>query len=168
VTVVIVSLVVLVAVGLVSVVLLSAGPSPEPLASDQPGATPRSAAALPSVAGIVTRVVDGDTVEVDGLTVRLIGIDTPERDECGFTEASVALQRLVLGQQVRVTAVPGREDRDRYGRLLRYVDAQGLDAGLNLIRQGLAVARYDGRDGYERHPRQAVYVRADARSPDFC
>ena len=54
---------------------------------------------------------------------------------------------------------------DRYGRSLRYVDVDGVDAGLRLITQGYAVARYDSRDGYGRHAREAAYVRADARSP---
>jgi endonuclease YncB( thermonuclease family) len=48
-------------------------------------------------------------------------------------------------------------DRDGYGRLPRYVHDSGRDTGLGLIRRGLAKARYDGRDGYDRHPRQAKY-----------
>jgi hypothetical protein len=42
----------------------------------------------------------------------------------------------------------------------------GVDAGLNLIRSGLAVARYDSRDGYGFHPRQPQYVAADRRTPN--
>jgi hypothetical protein len=53
------------------------------------------------------------------------------------------------------------EDRDGYGRLLRYVDTDGLDAGLQLIREGLAIARYDSRDGYGFHPRERAYLAAD-------
>jgi endonuclease YncB( thermonuclease family) len=41
------------------------------------------------------------------------------------------------------------ENKDRYGRLLRYVrNPSGRDLGTVLIRRGLAVARYDARDGY--------------------
>ena len=55
---------------------------------------------------------------------------------------------------------------DGYGRLLRYVDsAGGVDAGLQMINQGWAIARYDSRDGYGRHAREASYVAADAVSP---
>jgi hypothetical protein len=66
-----------------------------------------------------------------------------------------------------VTLTPGaRDDVDRYGRLLRYVDtAGGVDAGLHMINQGWAIARYDSRDGYGRHPREASYIAADAASP---
>ena len=120
----------------------------------------------------VTRIIDGDTLEVvvtDGAieTVRIIGIDTPERGECGFSEASDGLARLVLGHEV--TLSPGaQDDRDRYGRILRYVDILGVDAGLELIRGGFAIARYDSRDGYGRHPREDLYVSADAASLPIC
>jgi endonuclease YncB( thermonuclease family) len=112
----------------------------------------------------VSHVVDGDTLDLaDGRRVRLVGIDTPEVGECGYAEASAALARLVLGR--RVTLGMSDEDHDRYGRLLRYVDVAGVDAGLQLVRRGLAVARYDSRDGYGFHPREPRYVRADRQSP---
>ena len=114
----------------------------------------------------VARVVDGDTLELgNGEKVRLVGIDTPEVGECGYQEASDALSRMVLGRQVRLTV--SDENRDRYGRLLRYVDVGSVDAGLRLIKRGLAVARYDSRDGYGFHPREPVYVAADKASKDF-
>jgi endonuclease YncB( thermonuclease family) len=117
----------------------------------------------------VVHVVDGDTVHLDnGETVRLAGIDTPEVGECGFDAATVALTRLALGRRASLGA--SDEDRDQYGRLLRYLDVQRdghrVDAGLALIRRGLAVARYDSRDGYGRHPREDRYVAADAATPD--
>ena len=115
---------------------------------------------------LVTRVVDGDTIELaNGEHVRLRGINTPEVGQCGFEEASAAMRRLVEGERVVLTRAG--DDRDRYGRLLRYVDVGGTDAGLRLIERGLAVARYDSRDGYGAHPREAAYVRADRRSPAF-
>jgi integrase len=57
------------------------------------------------------------------------------------------LKALVLNKQVAIT--PGaRDDKDRYGRLLRHVETAKYDAGRVLINEGLAVARYDSRDGY--------------------
>ena len=68
---------------------------------------------------------------------------------------------MVLG------ASPSKDDRDQYGRLLRYVDrTDGLDAGREQIATGVAKARYDSRDGYGAHPRQADYVALDAAAPD--
>jgi endonuclease YncB( thermonuclease family) len=120
----------------------------------------------------VVHVVDGDTVDVragDGRQerVRVIGIDTPERGECGFAEASAAMASLVQGQPVDLVA-GARDDRDRYGRILRYLDVGGVDAGLALIEQGYAIARYDSRDGYGRHPREDAYVAADRATEHRC
>ena len=116
----------------------------------------------------VTKVVDGDTIWVarDGISrkVRLIGIDTPESGQCGFTESTRNLRGIIGGQRVRLTA-GAQDDIDQYGRLLRYVDVNGVDAGLRQIKKGQAVARYDSRDGYGTHARETAYVSADAASP---
>ena len=42
-----------------------------------------------------------------------------------------------------------------------------VDAGLSLIEDGWAIARYDSRDGYGAHPRQEQYVAADLATPDL-
>lgn len=126
---------------------------------------------------VISRVIDGDTVETaDGETVRLAGIDTPERGECGYKEAKSELERLVLDQPV--TLIPaGDDDRDKYDRLIRYVEfdkakVDGVvftdDAGFILIEKGLAKARYDSRDGYGEHQREDIYVFTDAAVPDKC
>lgn len=93
--------------------------------------------------GTVTAVADGDTVTVrmpgyEG-PVRLIGIDTPEIDHpgkpgaCFGEEAAAATRAWVLGRSVRV--VPGREQFDRYGRLLaRLTPVDGPVAGRDLAR----------------------------------
>lgn len=119
----------------------------------------------------VSSVVDGDTIDVarNGTyeRVRVIGIDTPERGVCGYSEAGNTLRAMVLARDVMLS--PGAvDDRDRYGRILRYVDVDGADAGLALLEQGLAIARYDSRDGYGRHPREDTYVAADNAMPDMC
>ena len=71
----------------------------------------------------VERVVDGDTVELSGIgKARLIGIDTPEvygGVECFGREASAYAKRQLDGERVRYTV--GREERDRYGRVLVYL-----------------------------------------------
>ncbi len=117
---------------------------------------------------MVSKIVDGDTVDVTkgGTTnrIRVIGIDTPEIGQCGYLEATANMKTLLAGKHVNV--VPGaRDDLDRYGRYLRYLDVDGTDAGLRQIQAGLAVARYDSRDGYGAHPRETSYVAADAASP---
>jgi hypothetical protein len=57
-------------------------------------------------------------------------------------------------------------DRDTYGPLLRYVDVVGgTNVGLDLIQDGLAVARYDSRGGCGAHPRLAPYVAGEPAHP---
>jgi endonuclease YncB( thermonuclease family) len=134
--------------------------SPEQAASPKPKKKP----ARPTY--LVTRVIDGDTIELrNGEAVRFVGIDTPERGECGYAEATANMERLVLGKRVRLTM--SDEDRDKYDRLLRYVDVGRKDAGLNQINRGFAIARYDSRDGYGYHPRENKYIAADKATPDF-
>jgi endonuclease YncB( thermonuclease family) len=121
-----------------------------------------------SIEVVVTGVVDGDTVVVSpGGQVRVIGIDTPERGRRCYSEATEALKKLVLNKRVQITT--GKtENRDRHGRLLRYVDVDGFDAGRSMIELGFAVARYDSRDGYGLHPRETEYVALDLTTPAAC
>jgi endonuclease YncB( thermonuclease family) len=120
----------------------------------------------PAVLVTVVDVIDGDTIEIHtGERVRLIGIDSPEQNECGSGEATANLEARVLGRQVELQPAPGRPNTDGT-RLLRYVVADGIDAGLDQINKGLAVARYDSRDGFGAHPNEASYIAADNASPN--
>jgi micrococcal nuclease len=70
----------------------------------------------------VEKVIDGDTILLtDGEEVRYIGIDTPEiyENDCFATEAARANSDLVSGKSV--TLVKDTSEKDKYGRLLRYV-----------------------------------------------
>ena len=117
---------------------------------------------------VVTRVVDGDTVEIaSGEHVRLIGIDTPEVGACGYGAATAKLRRMVEGRTVILVNPDSVQDVDAYGRLLRYVDVGGEDVGLAQIRAG-ARARYDSRDGYDPHPREDRYHRAEIDRYPIC
>jgi len=68
----------------------------------------------------VTRVIDGDTIEVEGgQKVRYIGINTPETGQALADEATNKNKELVEGKQVKL--VKDVSETDKYGRLLRYV-----------------------------------------------
>ena len=80
---------------------------------------------------LVTRVVDGDTIVamINGKQekIRLIGVNTPETVdprrpvECFGKEASIFTKSLLKDASVRLEADPSQTDRDKYGRLLRYI-----------------------------------------------
>ena len=116
--------------------------------------------------GVVTHVVDGDTLDVADTRVRVVGIDTPERGQCGFNEAKNRVSQLVAGKQVSVIDVG--QGTDRYGRALGYIQIGSVDVGRTLIAEGLAIARYDSRDGYPAHPREADYRALDAQQVSIC
>ena len=86
----------------------------------------------------VTRVVDGDTIEIDGgRHVRYIGINTPETTDCFGNIATEKNTSLVNGKTVRL--VSDVADKDTYGRLLRYVYVGNEFINDELVRQGFAV-----------------------------
>jgi len=128
------------------------------------GACSSNSAEQQSSQAEVIRVIDGDTVVITGdERVRLIGIDTPENGQCGFSEAKQALEKLLASGSA--TFYSGTtSDKDKYDRLLRYIEVEGIDVGLNLISNGFAIARYDSRDGYGPHDRESEYITADKNS----
>jgi len=121
----------------------------------------------------LVKIVDGDTFDVVDETgvvqrVRPVGIDTPERGRCGATEATKRLEEELTGQEISLV-IAGTADKDQYGRLLRYVEVEGRDIGLELIKGGFAVAAYDSRSGkYPKHFREDEYIATDEASPNLC
>lgn len=93
--------------------------------------------------GIVSRVVDGDTIEVSinniAYKVRYIGMDTPEMDEEFGAIASAQNSDLVLGKNV--VMVKDANETDRYDRLLRFVLVGNTFINHELIKQGYAQAK---------------------------
>jgi endonuclease YncB( thermonuclease family) len=142
----------------------STGAPPAPTPTPTPTPTPPPSPARPADeplpeaptrrAARITSVVDGDTVKVRlrsgrRLTVRLIGIDTPETKrpgvavECGGRAASTHMRRIAFkrgrGRAVTLVSDPSQDAKDRYGRTLAYVDARGSgDLGRRMLRAGWA------------------------------
>lgn len=115
--------------------------------------TPGEVEAIPLTASIpeppageelasVTRIVDGDTIEVSmndvTYRVRYIGINTPEVGQPCADEATAFNTSLVSDQVVRM--VKDVSETDRFGRLLRYVYVGDLFVNAELVAQGYAQA----------------------------
>lgn len=136
-------------------------------------------AAAGEVRGRVSWVYDGDTVKVEGVgKVRLIGIDTPEREASGrdktFRRAGIAPEQLRTGAKRAtdylignakgkiVTLTFDRIKTDRHGRTLAYLTLpDGRMLNRELLREGFASVyrRFDfrWRDDF-------IQVEADAQS----
>jgi len=114
----------------------------------------------------VVSVADGDTITVDIAgtreRIRFIGTDAPEVNgttECFGTEAAHYAEDILTGTSVGLVPDPTQDDRDRYGRLLRYVILpDGTDFDAQLIAQGYA-HEYTYDKPYQR---QSAYRAAES------
>ncbi len=91
----------------------------------------------------VDKVIDGDTIVLEGgEIVRYIGIDSPEtgqsNDDCFAQEAFDANKELVEGKEVKLKK--DVSERDKYGRLLRYVWVDDIFVNQYLIKEGYALS----------------------------
>jgi micrococcal nuclease len=93
----------------------------------------------PADTTMVVRVIDGDTIVIEGgYHVRYIGVDSPETDEYYYTDATQMNRKLVEGKQVRLES--DISDKDKYGRLLRYIFVDDVFVNAEMVRQGCAWA----------------------------
>lgn len=104
-----------------------------------------------TITGTVSRVIDGDTfhllpessipqnvkVHKDGtVSVRLRGIDAPEKRQPYGEEAKESLESIIGGKVVKVEV----KDIDRYGRIAGYVFLDGINVNLLQVKHGYAWA----------------------------
>lgn len=91
---------------------------------------------------VAPRVIDGDTLEAQGVRYRVVGVDAPEigRAKCPLEKAAglsaKAHAERMIGRAKRVVATD--EGRDRYGRTLAHVRVDGVDLGDALVASGHA------------------------------
>jgi len=132
---------------------------------------------IPSNMYRVTRVIDGDTIEVATDTgvkrVRYIGVDTPETVhpskpiECFGKEASNKNKELVEGKWVRLER--DISDTDRYGRWLRYVYVDDEFVNQLLVAEGYAtVVTYPPDVKHAEQFRVAERAAREARTVGKC
>lgn len=94
---------------------------------------------------VITKVIDGDTVIVEGgFHVRLLGIDADEKNYPCYNAAKNRLEELILDKQVKLEK--DITDIDQYGRCLRTIFVGGNNVDVQLVQEGLAVARFYAPD----------------------
>lgn len=100
----------------------------------------------------VISVFDGDSMLVETADgdreVRMAGVNAPESGECFATEAEQRLVELT-GDEVTLVTVPGENDEDQFGRLLRDVWAGGAWLNRVAVAEGTAMVLHTGRVGQE-------------------
>lgn len=94
-------------------------------------------------------VIDGDTLFHDGKRIRILGIDAPELDQKGGTDAKNHLIRLVGSGMLRVEP----QGTDKYGRILARIMAGQIDLGRAMVAAGYALAQDRAYKGAERGAR---------------
>ncbi|MFH1588547.1 MAG: thermonuclease family protein [Candidatus Diapherotrites archaeon] len=93
----------------------------------------------------VSRVIDGDTIELaGGDKVRLLGINTPESNEVYYSEAKE--RAIDLMEKKTCELIFGDEKTDKYGRLLAFVECDKLNVNLQIVREGFATVYLSAQD----------------------
>lgn len=131
----------------------------------------------------VVSVVDGDTIKIvyqGALTsVRLIGVNTPEtvdprkNVECFGVEASNYLKNLLSGKKITIESDSTQSDRDKYGRLLRYVYLDNVDVNQKIISDGYGYEYtynipYNKQEAYKNAQKDAESNERGLWAPSAC
>lgn len=139
------------------------------------------AAEAPPVKARVTWITDGDTISVKigsrSEKIRLLGVDTPETNDVReeYRQAAYDARDWLIAKLKKKTVVleadPQADDRDKHGRLLRYVLLDGENVNLTLVREGMGWAttqfRYAKKDEFKKAQNEAAAARRGvARLPD--
>lgn len=109
---------------------------------------------------LVTKIIDGDTFLIEGgYTVRMLNIDADERNYPCYEAAKNRLEELILNKEVKLEK--GREDKDQWCRYLRYVISGETNINLELVKEGLVVARFSPND--IKYRKEIIQAEKEAR-----
>jgi endonuclease YncB( thermonuclease family) len=88
--------------------------------------------------GTVNYIVDGDTLDINDIRIRLSLVDTPERGQEGFKQAKEFVKKLCLNKKGQVDIDDGQRRGDRYGRDIGVVFCDGVNINKALVDNNLA------------------------------
>jgi micrococcal nuclease len=100
----------------------------------------------------VSQIIDGDTIKLTtGQTIRLKGINTPEKSQPFYTEAKNYLTNLILNKTIQLETY----DTDKYGRTLAHIFLNNKNINEEILKQGLATLYYYEKDQHYEKLKQA-------------
>lgn len=106
-----------------------------------------------STEAVVERIIDGDTIELEGgERIRYLMINTPEttggKNECFGANAVQFNTDLVLGKRVSIDY--DVECQDMFGRTLAYVTVDGIEVNTEMVKRGFACVLHIPPNGDDR------------------
>jgi micrococcal nuclease len=94
------------------------------------------------VSGKCYKVVDGDTIDVEGIgRVRFVGVNTPERGQAGYQTAKDYVSSMCLGKTVGLN-IDNAKNKDKYDRTLAVIYVDGVNLNQDLLKKGYAEVMY--------------------------
>lgn len=100
----------------------------------------------------VSKIIDGDTIRLENnQTLRLLGINTPEKNELYYQEAKDFLVQRIQNRTVQIETF----GVGKYGRTLAYVFLDGRNVNAEILLQGLATLYYYDKDCYYESLKEA-------------
>ncbi|MGF7118364.1 micrococcal nuclease [Methanobacterium oryzae] len=92
--------------------------------------------------GYCNYVVDGDTIDVEGIgRIRFVGVNTPERGQAGYSEAKDFVKDLCLSKTVYLD-IDDAKHYDKYGRTLAVIYVDNININAELLKRGYAEVMY--------------------------
>ena len=86
--------------------------------------------------GVVERIIDGDTIVINDSSIRLLGINCPEKNTFYYSEAKEFLEEWIFEKEVELGY--DKNKYDRYQRILAYVFINGKNINLEIVENGYA------------------------------
>lgn len=126
---------------------------------------------------LVKKVIDGDTLTVEKNnkeeTIRMIGINAPESNECGGIESAQKLKELVENKEIKIEGDETQDDKDVYGRTLRYIFVDGININQKMIADGWAKeytykVAYKYKNNFKETQETAKKDKRGIWGEDFC
>ena len=115
----------------------------------------------------VTRIIDGDNLELDnGKSIRLYGINCPEKNQKFSKEAIDLSTKLALNQQITIDYQPNYT-KDRWNRLLGYVFIDDTFLNEELIRQGYCEVTIYSKRAKLKYQEELISAQDQAKQEKF-